>query len=109
MALKLCLDCGALSTGTRCPEHRRQTARVYDRGKRAARPERTPAERARRATTVRDWIRSHGHVCPGWRCDPHESHDLTADHVVPVAAGGDEAGELAVLCRVCNGRKQASI
>jgi 5-methylcytosine-specific restriction endonuclease McrA len=35
--------------------------------------------------------------------------DLTADHVVPVAAGGPEDGPLTVLCRGCNSAKGASL
>lgn len=39
--------------------------------------------------------------------EAHASADLTADHLMPVGAGGDEAGPLTVLCRSCNGRKRA--
>jgi 5-methylcytosine-specific restriction endonuclease McrA len=30
------------------------------------------------------------------------THDLTADHVHPLAQGGDPLGPLQVLCRTCN-------
>jgi 5-methylcytosine-specific restriction enzyme A len=55
---------------------------------------------------VREWIEVNGYVCPGWGRDPHPSDRLTADHVIPVAAGGDEQGELGVLCGPCNSRKK---
>jgi 5-methylcytosine-specific restriction endonuclease McrA len=47
----------------------------------------------------------HGDWCPGYSVQPHNSTDLTADHVVSVALGGDPAGPFAVLCRSCNARK----
>ena len=47
----------------------------------------------------------HGAWCPGHGVPPHASEDLCADHVTPVAAGGDPAGPFAVLCRSCNARK----
>jgi 5-methylcytosine-specific restriction endonuclease McrA len=33
--------------------------------------------------------------------------DLTADHVVPLAVGGDPLGRLRVLCRRCNSGRGA--
>lgn len=39
-----------------------------------------------------------------------DTRDLTADHVVAIASGGDEVpgrGGILVLCRRCNGRKGA--
>ncbi len=38
-------------------------------------------------------------------CDT--SSDLTADHVVPLAAGGHPLGQLRTLCRRCNARRGA--
>jgi len=36
-----------------------------------------------------------------------KTHDLTLDHIVPLARGGTNAvTNLRVLCRSCNGRKQ---
>jgi hypothetical protein len=46
-------------------------------------------------------VARHGWWCPGWGVDPHESHDLTTDHVVD----GDPT-LLQVLCRGCNTRKR---
>jgi hypothetical protein len=48
-------------------------------------------------------IELYGMNCPGWNRPPHASMDLTADHPVPVAAGGLPTGQAyAVLCRACN-------
>lgn len=65
------------------------------------------AERRRRAAVVADHREAYGAVCPGWRRPMHEASDLTADHVVPVAAGGAPHGPLEVLCRSCNSTKGA--
>ena len=105
MPVRPCLDCGKLSSASRCPDHAR--AREYARtmDKRVRRPQ-TYAERQRRAEAVRAHVEVYGWVCPGDR--DHEAHpcmDLTADHVVPFAMSGDERGPLVVLCRVANGRK----
>lgn len=108
-ALRLCLGtpgrpCNRLVDARRCPE----CATGYERGRtqvaRVRRPY-TSEERARRAAAVARHVEVHGWWCPGWGVPPHASQDLTADHVVSVAAGGREDGELAVLCRPCNGRK----
>jgi 5-methylcytosine-specific restriction protein A len=97
-----------LCEGLRCPAH----ARVYERGrtraKRTVRPY-TGAERDRRAAAVRDWVARHGAWCPGTRGRGWHSvavADLTAEHRLAVAAGGDEAQPLTVLCRPCNSSKQ---
>ena len=62
-------------------------------------------ERQRRAAAVRSHIEVYGMNCPGYRKPAHPSLSLTADHVVPVAQGGDPSGPLAVLCRSCNSSK----
>ena len=105
MPLKPCLTCGELSPNTRCPTHTRTAETLRTQRKRLERPY-TWTEQQRRARTVRAWVQTHGLWCPGWRRDPHPSSDLTADHVTPVAAGGREDGELAVLCRPCNSAKR---
>jgi 5-methylcytosine-specific restriction protein A len=63
-------------------------------------------ERKRRAAVVAAHRAEYGDWCPGWQRPAHPSTDLTADHLLAVAAGGDEGGSLAVLCRSCNGSKQ---
>jgi hypothetical protein len=64
------------------------------------------AERKRRAAVVRMWREQYGDWCPGYLVAAHPDPDLTADHVVPVGAGGDPRGALQVLCRRCNSRKR---
>jgi 5-methylcytosine-specific restriction protein A len=50
----------------------------------------------------------YGDWCPGFNVAAHTSADLTADHIVPKAAGGtDQPGNIQVLCRPCNSRKHA--
>jgi 5-methylcytosine-specific restriction endonuclease McrA len=92
------------SSGYKCPECRRETERNKSR-----RRQRTPSERQRRHKLIEQHVAQYGWVCPGYGCEPHESRDLTADHVIPVARGGnEEGGELRVLCRSCNGRRGAA-
>ena len=110
MPTRPCLDCGVLVTGRankqgiRCP--RCKAAR--QRAKRAVRPRASYTEERRRAHVVAEWRAAFGDWCPGWNRLAHHAVDLTADHVVPVAAGGSESGALMVLCRSCNGAKQAN-
>jgi 5-methylcytosine-specific restriction protein A len=65
----------------------------------------------RRRALINDHLEAYGAVCPGWHRDMHEvtPEQLTADHVVPVAAGGHPHGPLQVLCRSCNSSKGARI
>jgi len=103
MAKRPCLDCGALTTGTRCREHR--AAQERGRKPRATNLTRDTAERNRRAAVVAAHRAQYGDWCPGWQAPPHPATDLTADHIVAIAAGGHPSGPLQVLCRACNGRK----
>lgn len=92
--------------GSRCP-----ACAAAAEARRAPRPTgltRTWAEQKRRAATVRAHREQRGNWCPGWNRPPHEATDLTADHVDPVGSGGKQAGPLNVLCRSCNGSKQAT-
>lgn len=110
MPLRPCLGlpdqpCRELTTASRCPDCAAGVERGRTRDKRERRPY-TNAERQRRAAAVAAHVAEHGNWCPGWGpARAHESDDLTADHLVPVAAGGAEDGPLGVLCRTCNGRK----
>jgi 5-methylcytosine-specific restriction protein A len=63
-------------------------------------------ERLRRAAVVKAWREQYGDWCPGYLVAAHYHPDLTADHLVPVGMGGEEAGPLSVLCRACNARKR---
>jgi hypothetical protein len=69
------------------------------------------SERQRRARVVLEHLEFYGPVCPGWQRPPHDvaATALTADHEVPVAAGGDPHGALGVLCRPCNSAKGAQL
>ncbi len=101
-----CLDCGRISSGTRCASC--QSERERRRPQRPTNLTRTTAERKRRAAVVNAHRLRFGEWCPGWDRPPHGVRPpnlLTADHVVAVAAGGDPRGPLEVLCRVCNGAK----
>ncbi|MEU3899750.1 hypothetical protein [Streptomyces sp. NPDC045251] len=69
----------------------------------------TRGERLRRADAVRAHVQQFGRVCPGWQREAHPADDLTADHEVPVGAGGREGGPLRVLCRSCNSARGASM
>jgi 5-methylcytosine-specific restriction endonuclease McrA len=86
-----------------CPTH----AALSDKVQRRTVPTkvREPSDRARRKAVVRMHVRTHGYVCPGYGVEPHPSHDLTADHVVPVYVDTHGSGTLSVLCRSCNSRK----
>jgi 5-methylcytosine-specific restriction protein A len=64
------------------------------------------AERQRRAAVVNAWRHEYGDWCPGYHTPAHPAHDLCADHLTPVGAGGAEDGPLGVLCRACNSRKR---
>ena len=107
--LRPCLDCGKPSPGNRCPQH--QAQREAARPERPTSQDRDDAERARRAAAVAAHRRTYGEWCPGWRARAahpvYAPNDLTADHEVAVAAGGDPHGRLVVRCRVCNGAKGA--
>lgn len=107
-ALRPCVVCGTLAATARCPEHVRRrtgsTARtVHNRAYDVA------AWRRVRTARLARHRRAHGDWCPGWGREPHPAADLTVDHIVPIAEGGAmyDAGNLAVLCRSCNGRKGA--
>jgi 5-methylcytosine-specific restriction protein A len=112
MTMRPCLGvdghaCGRLTaSGSRCVDCQRTYDRTTLRGKRLRRPRVSKAEEHRRVRVVATWRRDYGDVCPGWHRPPHPATDLTADHLLPVGAGGMEAGPLGVLCRVCNGAKQ---
>lgn len=103
MAKRPCIDCGTLTTKTRCPAHSAAVER--NRKPRPTNLTRDSAERKRRADAVGAHRATYGNWCPGYEVEPHRSSDLTADHVISVSAGGDPNGPLQVLCRSCNGRK----
>lgn len=92
----------------RCEGHARQV----ERKQRLTVPTKrtlTSSEARRRKAVVESWRSRYGNVCPGFGRSPHVATDLTADHVVPIAAGGAPSGRLSVLCRSCNSRKGARL
>jgi hypothetical protein len=121
--------CGGPAPGRPCPTRQLVTARpgakqpaccpacgtARQRAKDARRPERrTYGEQQRRRAAVAEHIARCGYVCPG--CPPYGNHPhhadpvanpLTAEHLVPVGAGGSEDGPLSVLCRRGNSAKGA--
>jgi 5-methylcytosine-specific restriction protein A len=107
---RACLGCGRIVRGaSRCPPCQAER----DRAKRARRPELdryVEQQRRRRAVahhraTVGDW-------CPGvpeLGRPAHPAANLSADHVVEVAAGGREDGPLVVRCVPCNSARSANV
>lgn len=94
-----CLDCGLPSEGSRCPGHER-----------AHRALRGRAWRTMAKAAIAAHVAEHGYVCPGWQREPHPSTDLTADHGIPLAVGGDPLpAQVTILCRGCNGRKGTTL
>ena len=105
--MKLCTVCGIVTSrpGSRCTIHARQSNRsrhnaLYN----------TRAWQRLSARVIARHRGQYGNWCPGYERDPHPAIDLTADHVVPLAAGDAplDPGNLAVLCRSCNSTKGAS-
>jgi hypothetical protein len=96
--MRPCLQCNRPTHGTYCQAHQPRT----DSPSTATR---TASERKRRAQAVTEWVMRNGHICPGYNRPPHQSTDLTADHPIRVADGGDQAQPLAILCRTCNSSK----
>jgi 5-methylcytosine-specific restriction endonuclease McrA len=90
--------------GSRCA----RCAKTHERDK-SRRRRRTAKERQRRQALIKQHVQAYGWVCPGHGRPAHEAHDLTADHVLPVARGGSETGEIRVLCRSCNSARGARL
>ena len=79
----LCIDCGVVTSATRCRPCQQNRKRVRNRN----------TARARAVVAASP-------VCA--LCGA--TKDLTADHVQPLARGGSNAGPQRVLCRPCNSR-----
>jgi 5-methylcytosine-specific restriction endonuclease McrA len=97
--MKLCTVCGAVARGPRCAKHpgRSGASSPIHGDPRWTRLSRRMIERH---------VGQYGWVCPGdGPSHPaHPSHDLTADHVVPLVDGGAQfdPGNVRVLCRSRN-------
>jgi hypothetical protein len=108
--LRPCLDCGKTVRGK--PRCGSCTAK-QERAKVAKRPDRkTYAETERRRRAVASWRATVGDWCPGvpeLGRGAHPAANLTADHVLEVAAGGLESGPLVVRCGPCNSARSARV
>ena len=67
----------------------------------------TTQEAKKRKQFIEEYKRAYGNLCPGWKRPPHNSTDLTVDHIIPLSKGGAEDGRIRVLCRSCNSRRRA--
>lgn len=114
MALRPCLDCGTLSSGTRCDTCRKAEAN---------------ARGARRGTTAqRGLAGAHAAVSAHYRainvrceCNDCGAHDgacgrqgttdnpITAGHLIARARGGSAATGYRPECRSCNSRRGARL
>ena len=108
--LRPCIGCGRQVRGkARCVDCQGQA----DRAKRARRPDLDDAaERKRRARLVADHRATIGDWCPGvpeLGRGAHPAANLSADHLVQVAAGGLETGPLIVRCIPCNSARSARV
>lgn len=117
MALKPCLDCGALSDGTRCPTHTkaRANARYARRG--------TTAQRGLAGThaAMARYYRTIDATCACTTCAEHQDNDdhvcgvrgtpnnpITAGHIIARIHGGtNTADNYRPECRRCNSRNGA--
>jgi hypothetical protein len=106
--LRRCDRCPKLTDSTRCTDC--QSAYERERGNRHERGLDNAWARASHAA-VAAWVKVHGWVCPGDGLPggqgEHPSTDLTGDHDVARAFGGDASHGITVRCRSCNGRRGA--
>lgn len=108
--LKTCAGCSKIIPVTskrgRCDECRRdyERQRRQWRGKTAARGYGSEWRRL-----VRIAIAMHPY-CVDCRHTGSRDNPLTGDHIIPLAQGGqNNLGNIAVRCRVCNGRRGATV
>ena len=97
MTLKPCLKCGEPCPEGRCDEHRVKEAPKRQTPQRLTRSRSTWINLSRRLRRIQPWC-----SIPG--CT---DTDLTVDHIVPLAKGGDPYAltNLQVLCRSHNAAK----
>lgn len=103
MAKRPCLDCGTLTTASRCTNCRR----TKDRQRETTRPSPTARgydgawRRLRAEILDRD-----GHQCTRCGTAGEQGNPLTVDHITAKSHGGsDDPGNLRTLCKRCHGRK----
>jgi 5-methylcytosine-specific restriction protein A len=106
--VKLCTVCCVVTSraASRCTEHARQSNRSRHNALYSTR-----AWQRLSARVIARHRGQYGNWCPGYGRDPHPAIDLTADHIVPLAAGGAplDIANCAVLCRSRNSTKGASM
>ncbi len=96
-----CLDCGCRTEGSRCAtcQQRRDHTRNH-----------SPAQQAR--LSISGAQRRRVYARDGHRCADYSTiHDLTLDHIVPLAREVKRSyrdDELATRCRKCNSSRTAS-
>lgn len=95
-----CPVCGRVD----CTAHPRRIPGKTWHGQREYYPD-APGERKAKRLAVQAWVEQYGWWCPGYGREPHQSTDLTADHIVPKSRGGNPLGPFQVLCRSCNSRR----
>lgn len=103
MAKRPCLDCGRLTTGSRCIDCRR----AKDRRRGAGRP--TPSQRGYGSAwrALREQILDRdGRQCTRCGTAGEQGNPLTVDHITAKSHGGsDDPSNLRTLCKRCHGRK----
>ena len=101
--MKLCTVCGVVTNrpGSRCTEHARQSGIGANHHIHA-----DPRWMRLSQRVIDRHVGQYGWVCPGDGPEhlAHPSHDLTADHVIPLAEGGApfDPRNVRVLCRSRN-------
>jgi 5-methylcytosine-specific restriction enzyme A len=93
--VKLCTVCGVVTSraGSRCTNHARQSNRSRHNALYSTR-----AWQRLSARVLRAWRGEHGDWCPGYVREAHPAIDLTADHVVPLAAEARRSTAAILLC-----------
>lgn len=103
--LRPCSVCGTLTQGlSRCAAHQTKRPSRFDT--------RTDRPSAWRRGYDAEWRRlSRALISENpWCVECGSREDLTADHIVPLAAGGESiASNVQVLCRSCNGTKSGKM
>ncbi|WP_167677896.1 hypothetical protein [Rhodococcus sp. B10] len=110
--LKVCriAGCPRMQAGPLCREHAKDRER-HQRATVPTKATRDGEEQARRKAAVDAHRAINGEWCPGIGRPAHylteRDGGLTANHVTPIALGGDPRGPLSVTCRSCNSRQAA--
>jgi hypothetical protein len=91
-----CLDCGRLTSGSRCPTHEAQR-----NASRRGREKYDAAWVKLSKRAIAEHLATYGPVCPGWGREAHvvDPKSFVTDH--------DPAPHGTVMCRGCNSRKAA--